>query len=194
MFCSLLQDFHNLQTQLLRCVCPFGTVDVLLDPFLVTGLEEPKAHSHYYTLLWWTLCSLLSAGDFLPFPRQERGDYLCFSKSVVVCDTFGVKKCHASELLIVRSHGKRREFETEFGFNSTYRDWEGCPLGVLNETQYRPMLSPLIHTSPFPILVRFSVTASLPIGVANVVCVTQQMMLGIVYCCEYWIFSTRLWN
>ena len=38
------------------------------------------------------------------------------------------------------------------------------------------MLSPLIHTSPFPILVRFNVTASSPIGVANVVWVTGQVI------------------
>ena len=50
-----------------------------------------------------------------------------------------------------------------------YKDWDGCPLGVLKEAQYRPMLSPLIHTSPFPILLRFSVTGSFPHGVSNVV-------------------------
>jgi hypothetical protein len=54
--------------------------------------------------------------------------------------------------------------------STTDKDWVGCPLGLLKETQYRPMLSPLIHTSPFPILLRFSVTGSFPHGMSNVVC------------------------
>jgi hypothetical protein len=44
------------------------------------------------------------------------------------------------------------------------------------------MLSPLIHTSPLPILVRFSVTVSLPAGVGNVAWVAEKVMVDSVYC------------
>lgn len=53
---------------------------------------------------------------------------------------------------------------------SFYHVCEGEPEGVLNETQYLPILSPLIQASPFPIEPRFKAIDSLPSGVSNVVC------------------------
>lgn len=57
----------------------------------------------------------------------------------------------------------------------TYRDWEGSPVGVRKETQYRPMLSPLMYASPLPMLDRSRATGSSPRGASNVVCTISRI-------------------
>lgn len=166
--CSPPWDFHSLQTQLPRSVFLPGTRDRLLAYCPGTGVMVQTAHSHCHTLLWRTLCSLLSVVGHLPFPQKGPGSCLEGLETAVVCGTLGASL--QSDICLWDC----REERVGIGGNSTYRDWEGLPLGALKETQYRPMLSPLIHTSPLPILIRFSATASFPVGVGNVVWVTEK--------------------
>lgn len=50
----------------------------------------------------------------------------------------------------------------------TYIVCDGLLLwGSRNDTQYRPMLSPLTQASPFPIVLRFKATGSSPIGASK---------------------------
>lgn len=53
---------------------------------------------------------------------------------------------------------------------TTYIVCEGLPFEVRNETQYRPILCPLIQASPFAIELRFKATGSFPTGASKNVC------------------------